>query len=127
MKRVIRCVKSLADDEKLLQFSDNIAKQFPYMISYTADNPTYGHDFQRRAEELGCIKVEGQYQRRYQATIFYLAPSEDVYAELEELDVPTVRLGNVREYKGSQDYLLTSILTNCPQQKELRKLMRARF
>lgn len=127
MKRMVKCVSRFSDDADLTQFSDELSKKFPYMISYTVDNSTWGDDFQRRAESLGCIKVEGRYKGKYQPSIFYLAPSMEIYDEVKKFNIPTIRLGGIYRYPGSEDYLLTRIFTSCPEQKELNKLMRARI
>lgn len=58
----------------------------PYYFHYTADNPTFAYDFQRKASELGCIKVRGRYMNIGSEYIFYLCPSESAYHELSNFN-----------------------------------------
>lgn len=125
MKRQIKCIATPAV-QQLDQFSDELAKSYPYKIFYEND---YGwaDDFHKIAERLGCIKVEGRYQGKYQPIIFYLCPSEDVFDKLRSKQIPGIHMNSISEYFGSDDYILTNIFTPGPLQKELRKLMRARI
>lgn len=125
MKRYIRTASDAAD-LKLIQFADEIAQQYPYKISYESEQG-WSDDFQQVAERLGCIKVEGKYQGKYQPIIFYLCPSEDVFDNLRSKQIPGIHMNSISEYFGGDDYIITNVLTPSSAQRELRKLMRARI
>lgn len=125
MKRHIKCTAT-SDAQPLAKFSDELAKSYPYKLFYEND---YGwaDDFQKIAERLGCIKVEGKYHGKYQPTIFYLCPSEDVFDTLRSKQIPGIHMNSISEYFGSDDYIITNVLTPGSSQGELRKLMRTRI
>ena len=125
MKRYIRTASDVVDS-KLVSFADEIAQQYPYKIFYESEQG-WGDDFQKSAERLGCIKVEGKYQGKYQPIIFYLCPSEDVFDTLRSKQIPGIHMNSISGYFGSNDYIITNVFTACPLQKELRRLMRSKI
>lgn len=122
MKRQIKCTVTF-DAQQLARFSNELAKSYPYKIFYESEQG-WGDDFQKIAEQLGCIKVEGKYQGKYQPIIFYLCPSEDVFDTLRSKQIPGIHMNSISEYFGSDDYILTNVLSDCPYKKKFRKILR---
>lgn len=120
MKRVVRAA-SKGNNQALAEFSDKLAQQFPYKLYYESEQG-WADDFQKAAERLGCIKVEGRYQGKYQPTIFYLCPSEDVFDKLRSKQLPGIHMNSISEYYGSDDYIVTNVFTRGSIQAELRKM-----
>ena len=125
MKRFVRAA-SEGNNQALAAFSNKLAQKYPYKFHYESEQG-WVDDFQKAAERVGCIKVEGKYQGKYQPIIFYLCPSEDVFDQLRSKQLPGIHMNSIHEYYGSDDYFITRIFTSCPEQKKLNKLMRARI
>ena len=120
MKRFIRTATTTVDSN-IAAFSDELATQYPYKIFYESEQG-WGDDFQKIAEQLGCIKVEGKYQGKYQPIIFYLCPSEDVFDKLRSKQIPGIHMNSISEYLGSDDYIITNVFTPGDVQNKFRKL-----
>lgn len=120
MKRYIRTASGSVDP-KLVSFADEIAQQYPYKIFYESEQG-WADDFQKIAERLGCIKVEGKYQGKYQPIIFYLCPSEDVFDTLRSKQIPGIHMNSISEYFGSDDYIITNVMTPGSMKTAFRKI-----
>lgn len=91
-------VESCKSVQAAKKVKERPAEEFPYMINYETDNPTFAYDFQRYAESLGCRKVQVRYQGKFQPRIVYLCPSEEVYEQLKERNIPSIRLISLQKY-----------------------------
>ena len=67
---------------KITKLNESI--DHPYMFQYNCNNPTFGYDFQRYAQELGARRMYDHTQRGG-GLHFYTVPSEDVYNKLKEV------------------------------------------
>lgn len=91
---------------KIHKLNENVDNQ--YMFYYNCNNPTFGYDFQRFANELGAKKMYGRYKGKGAGTHFYVVPSEDVYNQLKQkskdymVDMQRLKPFNTEEYPDAK-------------------------
>lgn len=74
--------KEMEDNMKIDGLNESV--EHPYMFQYSCNNSTFGHDFQRYAQELGARRMYDHTQKGG-GLHFYTVPSEEVYNKLKEV------------------------------------------